>query len=133
MKEWREVLFAVAAVLAFSVAAWFLPDRLIWMLTWILGVGVCFDLFSVFCYLMTFLTGKYHSGLPIVGLVCYASFLLAYRKSLLAPEESALSVILLNKVLEGLLLTGFHVLCQLPGFFQRRTGNHEDTNPPLGG
>ena len=133
MKEWREVLFSVAVLLASSVGAWFVPDRLNAMVMWILGVGVFFDLVSLFCYFMTFLTGKYHSGLPLLGLVCYAWFLLAYRKSLFVPEESALSAILFYKLFEGLLLAGFHVLCHLPGFFQRRTGKHEDTNPPRGG
>jgi hypothetical protein len=105
-------------MLTACVGAWFLPDQYLGTLFGILAIGVMFDLISLVAHTLTLITGHYSSGFPLVGLLVYGWFILAYRKSLVAPQESSLSSILLYKVLDVLVLCGFHLLCQLPMFFQ---------------
>jgi hypothetical protein len=105
---------------ASSVAAWFLPSQYHRYLFAPLILGLLFDLLSLACHVATLATGKFHSGLPLVGLFLYAWFVLAYPGSLVAPQETAFLRILLYKPLDLLLLAGLHLLCQLPMFFQER-------------
>ena len=103
---------------ASSVAAWFLPGQYQRYVFAFLILGLLFDLLSLACHVATLATGKFSSGLPLVGLFLYAWFVLAYPGSLVAPQETAFLRILLYKPLDLLLLAGLHLLCQLPMFFQ---------------
>jgi hypothetical protein len=110
------ILFLV--VVSSSLGAWFLPDQYLWVVFGLLALGMCLDLLPLFYRIMMLVTGMFQSGFPLVGLVCYGWFLLAYRKSLVAPQAVSLSHILLGKFLDGLVLVGAHLFCQLPMFFK---------------
>ncbi len=122
-KSWSlatEDVLLLLLIPASSIAAWFLPDPYLHFLFAIVALGLLFDLLSFFYHVMTLATGKYMSGFPLVGLGFYGWFLLAYRRSLVAPQEETLGRILLFKLLDLLLFLGLHVLFQLPMFFQGR-------------
>jgi hypothetical protein len=121
-KKWSlsaEDLLPVLLIPATSVGAWFLPDQYLGFVFAILALGLLFDLLSLFSHLMTLATGKYKSGFPLVGLLFYVWFVLAYRRSLIAPHEEGLGYIALFKLLDLLLLAGVHLLFQAPMLFQR--------------
>jgi len=113
-EDWLLLLVVPAG----GVAAWFLPDEYLYLVFAALLLGVLFDLVSLAAHVQTLLTGKFASGLPLVGLFFYGWFVLAYRRPLLAPHETALPFLVLYKVLDLLLLAGLHLLCQLPMLFQ---------------
>jgi hypothetical protein len=83
-----------------------------------LALGGLFDLISLVAHLSTLITGRFSSGFPLVGLFLYGWFVLAYRKSLVAPDETSLPYIVLYKLLDLTLLAAVHLLCQLPMCFQ---------------
>jgi hypothetical protein len=90
-----------------------------------LGLGVMFDLLSLFYHTMTLLTRKYMSGFPYVGLLFYGWFLLASRFALTAPHETTFGRIVAFKCLDALLLIAFHGLCQSPAFLQGPRQNYK--------
>ena len=103
---------------ASGVAAWFLPDEYLYLVFGALMLGVLFDLVSLAAHVQTLITGRFASGFPLAGLFFYGWFVLAYRKSLVAPHETAVPQLVLYKLLDLLSLAGLHVLCQLPMLFQ---------------
>jgi hypothetical protein len=98
---------------------WFLPEPYVRFLFAILVLGLLFDLLSLFYHVLTLATGKFRSGFPLVGLLLYVWFVLAYPKSLLAPNETEPIRVLLFKPLDLVLLVSLHLLFQLPLFFKR--------------
>ena len=102
-----------------SVAAWFLPDEYLYVVFGALSLGVLFDLISLVAHVLTLITGRFSSGFPLLGLFMYGWFILAYRKSLLVPDETSLPWLVLYKLLDLLLLAGLHLLCHLPMFLQK--------------
>jgi len=111
--------FAIAAVLI--LIARLLPDQDNRKVTaWALGIGVVFDLLSLFYHIMTMVTGKYMSGWPGLGLIFYAYFLVASRFSLVGPSETELGRVLLFKLADLVLLVAFHALCQLLAAMSRQ-------------
>jgi hypothetical protein len=113
-EDWLLLLVVPAS----SVAAWFLPEEYRYGVFAALVIGVLFDLISLVAHVHTLIPGRFASGLPLVGLFFYGWFVLAYRRSLLAPHETAVPSVVLYKVLDLLFLAGVHLLCQLPMFFQ---------------
>jgi hypothetical protein len=113
---WEDIL-PLLLVPASSVAAWFLPAPYIHYLFSLLAVGLLFDLLSFACHVSTLVTGKFRSGLPLVGLFLYVWFVLAYPRSLVAPQQAEVLRVLLYKPLDLLVLAGVHLLFQLPMFF----------------
>jgi hypothetical protein len=117
------VLFALL-VLGSSIGAWFLPDEYLPFVFAILILGLLFDLMSLLYHVLTLVTGRFMSGFPLVGLLFYGWFVLAYRRSLLAPHEEAVGQVVLYKLLDLLLLAGLHLLFQLPMCFQGPRGKY---------
>jgi hypothetical protein len=113
-----EDVLLLVLVPASSVGAWFLPEPYLRYLFAILILGLLFDVLSLTCHLATLATGRFSSGLPLVGLFLYGWFVLAYRRSLVAPQENELTSLMLYKLVDLLLLGGLHLFFQLPMFFQ---------------
>jgi hypothetical protein len=129
--RWHEddrILFALAVA---AIGSWFLPEQDVFRcLVWVLALGLFFDVFSLACHLSKLIIGRYSSGLPGLGLVCYSFFLLSYRKALVAPHEMRLPLILLYQPLDALLFVADHVLFQLPMFFQGPRRQYYRVAPP---
>jgi hypothetical protein len=114
LEDWLPLLIIPIS----SVGAWFLPDEYLRYVFAFLILGVLFDLLSLVAHVATLVTKRFSSGFPLVGLFFYAWFVLAYRKSLVAPHETTLPLLLLYKLLDLVLLVCLHGLCQLPMAFQ---------------
>jgi ABC-type tungstate transport system substrate-binding protein len=71
----------------------------------LLGFGLVADLVSLFMLISTIVSRKYSSGLPGVGLICYALFML----SALVPSLRG-RFTLINALLLGVVLICFHVV-----------------------
>ena len=84
----------------------------------ILAIGVFFDCLSLLYHCLTLATGRFMSGFPLVGLFFYCWFVLAYRKSLVAPHKTGTGELLAYKLLDFVLLALVHLLFQMPMFFQ---------------
>jgi hypothetical protein len=122
----REVVIYVVVALLAVVVMWLLPSNAnIKIVVVILGIGIFFDLVSLFFHVMTIVTGKYMSGFPIVGLLFYVLFLLTSRFSLAGWNEISLGGIMLYKIVDALILLAFHMGCQLPMRFQKPREHYE--------
>jgi len=71
----------------------------------LLGFGLVADLLSLFMLISTIVSRKFSSGLPGVGLICYALFML----SVLVPSLRG-RFTLINALLLGAVLICFHVV-----------------------
>jgi len=71
----------------------------------LLGFGLVADLLSLFMLISTIASRKFSSGLPGVGLICYALFML----SVLVPSLQG-RFTLINALLLGMGLICFHVV-----------------------
>jgi hypothetical protein len=106
----------LALILATGVGARFLTDEYhLRVALGVLCIGVLFDLLSLFYAYLTWKTGKFMSGVPVLGLLLYVWFLLAARFTLTGGLR-AWDPPLYYKGLDFLILFAFHVLCQWPGF-----------------
>src|SRR5690349_755680 len=87
-------------VVGTCVAGWLVPDRCVVSFLSLLALGLFLDFMSLSCHLYTLVPGRYESGFPLLGLLFYVWFVLAYRKSLVAPEETDLRYLFLYKLLD---------------------------------
>ena len=79
--------------------------RLEFIPIFLLGFGLVADLLSLFMLISTIVSRKFSSGLPGVGLICYALFMLC------ALEPAMRGRFLLNRaLLLVVVLTCFHVV-----------------------
>lgn len=81
----------------------------------LLSLGVLFDLLSLFYAYLSWKTGKFMSGFPVIGLLFYVWFLLASRFTLTGGLR-AWDAPLYYKGLDFLALFAFHFFCQWPGY-----------------
>ena len=79
--------------------------RLEFIPIFLLGFGLVIDLLSLFMLISTIVSRKFSSGLPGVGLICYALFML----SVLVPSLRG-RFTLINALLLGVGLICFHVV-----------------------
>lgn len=115
-----EDVIILVGVLAGVIVMWFIPSTVNVKFAFvILGIGLLFDLLSLFYNLMTILTGKYMSGFPVIGFLCYLLFLLTSKFSLVGWNETSLAHIMLYKVADALILLAFYIGCQIPMRFQK--------------
>lgn len=121
----KEVVIYIVALLAVA-AMWLLPTTTNIKIAFaILGIGIFFDLISLFYHVMTIVTGKYMSGFPVVGLFFYGLFLLTSQFSLAGWNEMSLAHALIYKVVDALILLAFHIGCQIPMRFQKSREHYE--------
>lgn len=121
----EDMIYVAAALLAIPVM-WLLPTSTnVKIALAILGFGIVFDLLSLYCHVMTILTGKYSSGFPVVGLLFYTLFLLTSQFSPAGWHETSPGRVILYKVADALILLSFHIGCQLPMRFQKSREHYE--------
>jgi hypothetical protein len=123
---------AIAIFFGSAIGAWFLPQKYNFQVTLpVLGMGITFDLFSLFCYLEGIRAKRNISGVPL-GFICYPWFLIAAKFALTSLKETQIERILLFKVLDGLILFGFFYLCTFPARFMVKFNSSQDQgeDPP---
>lgn len=122
----NEDVICVVVALFTAVVMWLIPFAANIKIAFIIfGIGIFFDLMSLFYHVMTIVTGKYMSGFPVVGLLFYGLFLLTSQFSLVGWNETSLGRIMLYKIVDALILLVFHMICQIPMIFQKSRKHYE--------
>ena len=128
-KRMWEISSWITCFVGSAIGAWFVPKKYYFqIISGTLGLGIFFDLVSLFYHVMTLITGRYMSGFPGLSLICYAWFLVAWKFPIVARHETQIDRIILFKLVDAGILYGFSFLCHLPARFQplRERSDDED-------
>ncbi|MEG3975794.1 hypothetical protein QT970_14405 [Microcoleus sp. herbarium8] len=127
MKASVEIACWISCLVGSAIATWFVPQKYSFPVIFgALGVGLFFDVVSLFYAVMTLRTGRYMSGFPGVSLLCYAWLLVALKFPLVARHETRIDRIILFKLVDAGILYGFSFLCHLPASFQPRERSDDE-------
>lgn len=125
-EEWRGVVYFIIVVLLSSIVFWHLDDPTNHLFVrrhpfskLLLGAGLFFDAMSAACYISTRVTGRYSSGVPGAGLVCYFWAWLSCPASIILSTPPSLPLLWLNKLLDLVALFVFSACFHVPFWFSR--------------
>lgn len=80
----------------------------------VFSIGLGFDLLSAFGYIMTLITGRNHSGIPIVGMIIYTFAWLIVPRPVILPSFEGHTSLWLHKFIDLFALALFHLICHAP-------------------
>lgn len=116
----KEALICGIVAILFIIVMWFIPLTTNLKVAFIiLGIGIFFDVISLFYHVMTIITGRYMSGFPGVSAFFYYLFILCSQFSLVGWNETSLMPIVLYKIVDALVLLIFSMFCNFPMWFQK--------------
>ena len=113
-KAWREAIVPIVIVTVVSIAGWQYRPLQPCLSMVLLAIGLWFDAFSAFFYILGLVTRRHVSGFPIIGLFCYALAWLACPRAVLVTVSGGLGVLWLCKLADLVALVGFHLLFHVP-------------------
>ncbi len=109
-----------------AILVWFLPKIYnIKVAGSVLGVGIFFDIASLFYHIISLVTKRRMSGF-LVSYYFYLWFIIASNFSLVGIRETQIQRILLFKLVDATILIVFSLLCHLPSRFYKPGSNLDD-------
>lgn len=121
-QRWREVVYFLIAVVVTSIASWHMPSSFHKYVFAPLAVGLLFDVLSIAIYVAVFVTRRYSSAFPVIGLAFYVWAWLAFPQPVLLGGQESLWLVWLCKLPDLLALVAFHALVHVsPEWLHRIT------------
>jgi hypothetical protein len=115
-------VYFFTAVIATSVAVWHTPSSFHKYVFVILGIGLLFDMLSIAIYITVFVTRRYSSAFPVIGLAFYVWAWLAFPQPVVLGAQESLLLLWLCKLPDLLVLVAFHALVHVsPEWLHRIT------------
>ena len=130
-EEWSGIAYFVLTVFAFSAILWHWPAARSWAVPILLSLGLFFEVMSVVAGVSTIVTGRFSSGTPGVGLVCYFWAWLSTPSSFLLSTPQSFALLWPTKLLDLAALFIFSLCVHAPFWLYDRK-KQPATPPPSG-
>ena len=108
-QEYRGVVIFAMFVLASSVGFWHSSGIQPVVPLILLGIGLFFDIISIIARISTAITGRYSSGVFLIGFVFYFWAWISFPQPVFLGEANGLLSLWLRKIPDILVMAAFHL------------------------